>query len=97
MCSFFVLLNMFLAIINDTYAQVKANLDKENISFHTTDYIIMVGSKCRHSVQKKARGRLDACGQGRGSKTLISCGRHKWMTPKMPLQNRNTQMSLYSV
>ena len=24
---------------------------------------------------------VDACGQGRGVKNVVFCGRHKWMTP----------------
>lgn len=35
---FFVLLNMFLAIINDTYSEVKAELANQKSEFEMTDY-----------------------------------------------------------
>lgn len=36
---FFVLLNMFLAIINDTYSEVKAEISMQKSEFEITDYI----------------------------------------------------------
>ena len=39
---FFVLLNMFLAIINDTYGEVKANLKRQKPAFQLGDFF-MVG------------------------------------------------------
>jgi len=36
---FFVLLNMFLAIINDTYSEVKAEIAQQKSEFEITDYI----------------------------------------------------------
>src|SRR6218665_1621599 len=37
---------------------------------------------CRRHPQVGGRpAHVDACGQGEGVKTLIFCGRHKWMTP----------------
>ena len=35
---FFVLLNMFLAIINDTYAEVKSNIANQKSEFEIGDY-----------------------------------------------------------
>lgn len=35
---FFVLLNMFLAIINDTYAEVKSDIASQESEFEITDY-----------------------------------------------------------
>ena len=35
---FFVLLNMFLAIINDTYSEVKADIASQKNEFEMTDY-----------------------------------------------------------
>jgi len=35
---FFVLLNMFLAIINDTYSEVKAELSRQKNEFEIADY-----------------------------------------------------------
>ena len=35
---FFVLLNMFLAIINDTYAEVKSDIAAQESEFEITDY-----------------------------------------------------------
>jgi polycystin 2 len=35
---FFVLMNMFLAIINDTYAEVKSELDEQESDFEISDY-----------------------------------------------------------
>lgn len=35
---FFVLLNMFLAIINDTYAEVKSNIAQQKSEFEIGDY-----------------------------------------------------------
>ena len=34
---FFILLNMFLAIINDTYSEVKAEMEMTRIQFEITD------------------------------------------------------------
>merc|ERR1719284_1506633 len=36
---FFVLLNMFLAIINDTYSEVKAEISMQKSEFEIGDYI----------------------------------------------------------
>ena len=35
---FFVLLNMFLAIINDTYSEVKAEIQNQHNDFEISDY-----------------------------------------------------------
>ena len=35
---FFVLLNMFLAIINDTYSEVKADIANQKSEFEMADY-----------------------------------------------------------
>ena len=40
---FFVLLNMFLAIINDTYAEVKSNIASQKSEFEIGDYFKRVG------------------------------------------------------
>ena len=45
---FFVLLNMFLAIINDTYSEVKADIASQKNEFEMTDYFkkvhfVMIG------------------------------------------------------
>ena len=39
---FFVLLNMFLAIINDTYSEVKADIAGQKNEFEMADYFKMV-------------------------------------------------------
>ena len=43
---FFVLLNMFLAIINDTYSEVKAEIANQKSEFEVTDYF----KKVRRSI-----------------------------------------------
>ena len=40
---FFVLLNMFLAIINDTYAEVKSHIATQKSEFEIGDFIKKVG------------------------------------------------------
>ena len=40
---FFVLLNMFLAIINDTYSEVKADIANQKNEFEIGDYFKKVG------------------------------------------------------
>jgi polycystin 2 len=39
---FFILLNMFLAIINDTYSEVKADLAEQPNEFEVADYLKQV-------------------------------------------------------
>lgn len=51
---FFVLLNMFLAIINDTYAEVKSNIANQKSEFEIGDYFKKVS---RVSNTKKAEGK----------------------------------------
>ena len=41
---FFVLLNMFLAIINDTYAEVKADIASQKSEFEIGDYLKRVST-----------------------------------------------------
>jgi len=41
---FFILLNMFLAIINDTYSEVKADLSTQKNEFEVSDYLKLVRS-----------------------------------------------------
>ena len=41
---FFVLLNMFLAIINDTYSEVKADISSQKNEFEMADYFKQVGA-----------------------------------------------------
>ncbi len=43
---FFVLLNMFLAIINDTYSEVKADIASQKNEFEMTDYFKKVRCLC---------------------------------------------------
>src|SRR6218665_1866144 len=38
------------------------------------------------STRGRGPAHVDACGQGRGIKNLIFCGRHKWMAPCLLLQ-----------
>ena len=49
---FFVLLNMFLAIINDTYAEVKAELATQKNEFEIGDYF----KKVRNSLPLTSPG-----------------------------------------
>ena len=51
---FFVLLNMFLAIINDTYAEVKSNIANQKSEFEIGDYFKKVSWV---SNTKKAKGK----------------------------------------
>jgi len=39
---FFILLNMFLAIINDTYSEVKADISTQKSEFEMSDYLKQV-------------------------------------------------------
>jgi len=39
---FFILLNMFLAIINDTYSEVKADISTQKNEFEMSDYLKQV-------------------------------------------------------
>ena len=39
---FFVLINMFLAIINDTYSEVKSDMAKQSDMFIMSDYLKQV-------------------------------------------------------
>ena len=39
---FFILLNMFLAIINDTYSEVKADISTQKSEFEMADYLKQV-------------------------------------------------------
>ena len=55
---FFVLLNMFLAIINDTYAEVKSNIANQKSEFEIGDYFKKVSPV---SNTKKAEGKWTLC------------------------------------
>merc|ERR1719348_2825070 len=44
---FFVLLNMFLAIINDTYGEVKADLKRQKPAFQLADFFMAGVHNCK--------------------------------------------------
>ena len=50
---FFVLLNMFLAIINDTYQEVKAELQNKKSSFEISDFVVQGYAKIRDRLSAK--------------------------------------------
>jgi polycystin 2 len=50
---FFVLLNMFLAIINDTYMEVKAELQNKKNAFDLSDYVKQGYAKMRERLTAK--------------------------------------------
>lgn len=50
---FFVLLNMFLAIINDTYMEVKAELQNKKSRFDISDFVKQGYSKMRERLTAK--------------------------------------------
>ncbi|CAF3951966.1 unnamed protein product [Rotaria sp. Silwood2] len=50
---FFVLLNMFLAIINDTYMEVKAELQNKKSSFEISDFVKQSYAKMRERLTAK--------------------------------------------
>ena len=50
---FFVLLNMFLAIINDTYMEVKAQLKDKKNEFEISDFVKQGYSKMRERLTDK--------------------------------------------
>jgi polycystin 2 len=50
---FFVLLNMFLAIINDTYMEVKAELQKKKSEFEISDFVKQSYAKVRDRLTAK--------------------------------------------
>ncbi len=56
----FVLLNMFLAIINESYAQVKEDMEKETPELMLGDYISMKYGKLADKVSTKHSQIMDA-------------------------------------
>ncbi len=48
---FFVLLNMFLAIINDTYSAVKEELGNQKSEFEMADYFKKVCARCIYFIK----------------------------------------------
>ena len=50
---FFVLMNMFLAIINDTYMEVKAELQKRKSEFEISDFVKQGYSRMRERLSAK--------------------------------------------
>ena len=50
---FFVLLNMFLAIINDTYVEVKAELRNKKNEFEISDFVMQGYNKMRERLTVK--------------------------------------------
>ena len=55
---FFILLNMFLAIINDTYSEVKADISTQKSEFEMSDYLKQVAARphacCRSFLPRAA-------------------------------------------
>ena len=52
---FFVLLNMFLAIINDTYQVVKAEIDQAKDEFNVGDFVMRGYNNLRSRIVARSR------------------------------------------
>ncbi|XP_015205288.1 polycystin-2 isoform X2 [Lepisosteus oculatus] len=65
---FFILLNMFLAIINDTYSEVKLDQSIQNAEFEVTDFIKKACGKAlvKLNFRKKLQGRTTDCNHEAG-------------------------------
>ena len=57
---FFVLLNMFLAIINDTYAEVKSNIASQKSEFEIGDYFKKVTFHPSQVILRNKKQKLDS-------------------------------------
>lgn len=56
---FFVLINMFLAIINDTYAEVKEDIEEQETEFALGDYFMKSYQKIKDRYSKKKKTIVD--------------------------------------
>jgi len=66
---FFVLLNMFLAIINDTYSQVKSEIKIHGDEFEITDYVKRSFNRCFGKLGWCVSSKLDLQGKVRLANT----------------------------